>query len=54
MAYNIKRKEKMQGRTEKELLDIVKSGSLSASAAAYELDERGFARKTRTGDGEVK
>ena len=42
MAINEKRKLAMQKRSEKELLDFVKSGSLSAAAAAFELKSRGF------------
>ena len=42
MAINEKRTKNMKKRSEKELLDIVKSGSLSAAAAAYELKARGF------------
>lgn len=42
MPINNKRKAGMQKKSEKDLLDIVKSGSLSASAAEYELKQRGF------------
>lgn len=42
MAINKRRKAGMQKKSEKELLDIVKSGSLSAAAAEYELKDRGF------------
>lgn len=35
-----KRSEKMKTKTTKELQDFVKSGSLSAAAASYELKKR--------------
>mgnify|MGYP003117134797 CR=1 FL=1 len=35
-----KRSEKMKNKTVKQLQDFIKSGSLSASAASYELKKR--------------
>lgn len=40
MAINQKRKEKMIKKSNEELLKIMKSGSLSSSAALYELNRR--------------
>ena len=36
-----KRSEKMKTKTVKQLQDFIKSGSLSAAAASYELKKRG-------------
>ena len=40
--FNEKRKAKMQARSERDLLEIAKTGSLSSSAAEWELKHRGF------------
>ena len=40
MAINVKRKAAMQKRSDTELAKFVKSGSLSAAAADFELRQR--------------
>lgn len=46
MAHNIKRTERMQRASVRELEAIIETGSLSAAAAAYELRKREPAPKT--------
>lgn len=40
MAINVKRTAAMKSKSNEELQEIVKSGSLSSAAAAYELRRR--------------
>lgn len=40
MAYNVKRTQNMRKKSDHELREIEKSGSLSSAAASYELDRR--------------
>lgn len=40
MAHNVKRTQNMRKKSDRELREIEKSGSLSSAAASYEINRR--------------